>query len=276
MYHFQTVEEYEERYPDGEEEPILRKWAPKVEHFTFTCSGERNKKGEAQLEAAIKIVDWIVYLDMRHEIARLPDELDTARKKLFRKLMGETCPDYTEKEAKRKMQDLCKFLCVPINFQNRMLGSQKSTDKTAKCELQLAMPQARRRNSKDHSLERFPIFRAEASAKGEQEAIQRCSEIMVKLLVDSNWLLSKTESVNDPDINLKFLRNFFSGSIRSAKKDTFNVYGGHTESSAPGRLSALTTQLEILDPTMINDRDASPEKWTSFFEDVKMWERYSI
>ena len=267
MYNFQTVEEYVNKYFDQDEncvveQPIIRRGQPRVEDFTFTCSGERNKKGEAQLEAAIKIVDWIIYLDMLHEIARLPDELDTARIKLDRKLMGETCPDFTEKEAKRKMQDLCKFLCVPINFQNRMLGAQAVTDKTAKCELQLAMPQARRRNGKDHSTERFPIFKAEASAKGEQEAIQKCSESMVKKLVDSNWLLSKSDSVNDPDINLKFLRNFFSGSIRPAKKDTFNIYGGHTESSAPGRLSALTTQLEILDPTMINDRiDDTEESW---------------
>merc|ERR1712050_232787 len=130
-------------------------------------------------------------------------------------------------------QDLCKFLAIPIKYEQHMIGAQKVNDKTAECSLSLTLP-ARKSKGETDGMD----FDTSAVAKGEKEAVQLTSIKMVKELVLKGWVEPKNHADNAvEELNLKKMKERFKNDIQPSNVETYNIYGGHTESSAPGRLS---------------------------------------
>ena len=214
-----------------------------LQNCKVECSGTRNKKSEAQLVAALQVVAELESLKLipSPRIVQRPTEQDYAWDKLEDSSLRNEMEGYGEKEAKRRLQDLCKFLSIPIPYENMMLGSQQCTDKRAKCCLTLYMPAAPEKMKKLGNMRNLPstsgnnqnqtpinVYTSEAYAKGEQEAIQKVSLDIIRQLVADGWLLSKSEQLRiEPELNLSFMRKYFSDDIKPAYVDTFNVYGGH-------------------------------------------------
>ena len=119
---------------------------------------------------------------------------------------------YHAKDAKRRLQDLCKFLAIPIPFENRMQGAKAVDDKTAQTNLCLRMPN--RISEPYNELRPKRYDSGLITAKGENESIQKCSLAMVEQLVLEGWLDRKTTNNNIvEELTLKKMQDKFKDEI---------------------------------------------------------------
>lgn len=205
---------------------------------------ERGSKKDAQLEASIELVEILSERNLFDKTYVKFPYVEEDRRKLERNTLTiDSSIEFNAKEAKRNLQDLCKFLAIPLMFEYEMLGSSTVDDKSAHCKLTLTMPPMH-----PHP---FPVtYFAEASEKGEQESIQQVSKKIVKKLIHAGWMEPK-ESHTDLNKGLMIHRFRNIAFYPGATIDTYNSYGGHTDNSAPGRLSTFCNAMQIPDPELI-------------------------
>ena len=199
-----------------------------------------------------------------------PKELNDCLTKLNENDVENTAESYGyhAKDAKRRLQDLCKFLAIPIPFENKMQGAKAVDDKTAQTNLSLRLPV---RRSKSEEIRPLTLESGLTTAKGENESIQKCSLAMVKQLVDHGWLEAKTTNNNIvEELTLKKMNIKFKDDIQPTNIESYNLYGGHTESSAAGRLAHFCQEMGIMDPELIEDRKAMKDETWLYTCDINL------